>query len=215
MRHSVTLVLLHVLAVLAGCGESSPEPQFTGLSDEQRSMSEKFASQYAPLTSQERLTKDSRRTIVGSECELLLPADWVQTSPSHFMRRDSEIAGEFPYEIKVIEHGSDGGSLEAALDRFTWTAREMIENYQEQHRWRTVIDEHPAVVVQYAHTEESAFPGKKAVTRAFFTVKHDRYDRSRMRTLIISCTAPAAGFDEVSPLFDEVACRAVLFRTGS
>jgi hypothetical protein len=200
-------------ALVAGCAK--PAEPVIRMSDESLSAGREFVAQYEPLKFESRLSPDLIRTIDRTSCRLIVPPDWTQTSRTWFERDGSAADGGMPQTIKVIEHATVDGSLEKALDRFSCTARAMVENYNEQHRWRLELDGMPAVAIQYEHTEESFFPGQVAVTRAYFTVKADRFEEGVLRTVVISCTAPRESFESVSPVFDEVAGRVDFIESGT
>ena len=211
LRYLFVNCLIVLFTVVSGCSK----PKETGLSSAQRDAGAKFAAQYETLTSPLTLKESCRREIENSLCSILIPDDWTQIAPTHFQQTSSGNQQRTPEVIKVIEYPAAGGSLESTIAQFARTARSFIENYDEQKRWSTKIDGHPAVVVRYEHTEESSFPGQITTTKAFFTVKPDPYDRSRMKTVIISCTAPKESFGSLELLFDEIACRTVLSRDGT
>jgi hypothetical protein len=212
MKWAYSWIVLSFVS-LQGCSR----PLDTSLSSSQRDAGAKFASQYEMIDYKATLKESDRRLIENSFCSLLVPDDWVQTGPTHFQRKSVEpgTVQRTPEVIKLIEYPSVGGSLEAAIHQFSRTARAFVENYHERKRWSTSIDGHPAVAVCYEHTEQSSFPGQVTTTKAFFTVKHDPYDRERMHTVIINCTAPKETFESLEPLFDEIACRTTLIRNGT
>lgn len=212
MRSTFLNCLLIVFIVVSGCTKPQKEK---GLSEAQLDAGAKFAEQYEPLMCPSTLNENCRRQIENSLCSILIPDDWTQISPTHFQQTSSGEMQRTPEVIKVIEYPAAGGTLESAIEQFAYTARGFVENYQEQKRWSTKIDGHPAVAVHYEHTEESSFPGQITTTKAFFTVKHDPYDRDRMKTVIISCTAPKESFSRLERLFDEIACRTVLSDDGT
>ena len=212
MRNPIVNCLMLLFIVVVGCTKPQEE---TGLSDAQRDAGAKFADQYELLMCPSTLNENCRRQIENSLCSILIPDDWTQISPNHFQQSSSGEKLRTPEVIKVIEYPTAGGTLQTAIEHFAFTARGYVENYQEQKRWSTKIDGHPAVAVLYEHTEESWFPGQITSTKAFFTVKHDRYDRGQMKTVIISCTAPKESFNSLEPLFDEIACRTVLSDQGT
>ena len=212
MRNPFIYCLIVHFIIFAGCTKPQEE---TGLSVAQLNAGAKFADQYELLMCPSTLNENCRRQLENSLCSILIPEDWAQISRTQFQQTSSGEKQRTPEVITVIEYPATGGTLETAIEHFAFTARGYVENYQEQKRWSTKIDGHPAVAVLYEHTEESSFPGQISTTKAFFTVKHDRYDRDRMKTVIISCTAPKESFSSLEPLFDEIACRTVLSDDGT
>ena len=211
MRLSLVGIAMVLCVAVTGCAE----PAETGISEAQRKAGHAFGLQYEKLTFKTTLKESCRKTIDNSMCSLLVPEDWTQTARTHFERVRAVGSPRAAEVIKLIEYPTYGGDLESAVDQFAATAAAFIENYEEKKRWSTTIDGHPAIAICYEHAEELVEPVAANTTKAYFTVKHDPYERSRMRTVIISCTAPTEMFGEAEALFDEIACRTMLTRDGS
>lgn len=207
--------ILIAAGLLVGCADTVERaPTQTALSDEHRRAGHEYASQFEELTFEACGSHPELQHVAASECALPIPDDWIQTSRTCFRWNGSQAGDSVPATVKIADYAS-AGTLQLAVSQFRNTAHGVIENYSEQHRWRTVLDDHPCVVIQYSHTDDADQPGKPAITRAFVTIKHDRTDRTRIRTVIVSCTASAEQFDTVAPLFNEIAGRIKLFHGGS